>query len=299
VTDEVVGVERGDQRRGSAAAAFAVVAAQVSVNVGAALGKGLFAQIGPEGVAALRTSIAAIILLAIARPWRARLTRPQMMWLGLYGLALGGMNLLIYWAIQRIPIGIAVSIEICGPLAVVLLGSRTLRDLAWLALAAGGVLLLAPWPGAGAHLDPRGVACAAGAATCWALYIVFGKRAAQVRGATAVSLGMIVACLLTIPIGVSSAGVRLLDPAVLALGVVVAVLSSALPYILEMTALARLESRLFGLVSSCAPAIAAIVGVLMLGEHLTGVQWAAVALMMLASGGASLSARSVPQAATA
>src|SRR5690606_25214420 len=116
------------QPRSAALASLAVVAAQVSINLGAALAKGLFEQVGPEGVAALRTSLAALVLIMIARPWRVAVTRQQAPWLGLYGLALGGMNVLIYWAIERIPLGVAVSIEICGPLAVVLATSRSARD---------------------------------------------------------------------------------------------------------------------------------------------------------------------------
>lgn len=277
-------------QRQDAAPGLVVLAAQVSINIGAALGKGLFAQVGPEGVAALRTSIAAIILLAIARPWRARLTPTQMMWLALYGLALGAMNLLFYWGLQRIPIGIAVTIEVCGPLAVVLLGSRTLKDLLWLGLAATGLLLLTPCSG-GAPLDPAGVLFVIGAATCWALYILFGKQASQVRGVRAVALGMTAACFLTVPFGITRAGAALLTPHALGLGLVVALLSSALPYFMEMKALERLSSRVFGLVISAAPAVAAVVGVVMLGERLTVVQWGAVALMVMASAGASISAR--------
>jgi inner membrane transporter RhtA len=277
-------------------ASVAVLAAQVSVNVGAAIGKGLFAQIGPEGVAALRTSIAALILLAVARPWTTRLTRSQVTALGLYGLALGGMNLLIYWAIARIPIGIAVAIEICGPLTVVLLTSRTARDFLWLALAVAALAMLVPWPGAEATLDPLGVAFALGAATCWGLYILLGKRASEVPGAKAVAIGMAVACLITVPFGLGNAGAQLFSASVLGLGLVVATLSSALPYLLEMTALRRLTSRVFGLVTSSAPAIAALVGYLLLGEALTPLQWAAIALMVSASAGSAVTARASGQA---
>jgi inner membrane transporter RhtA len=271
-------------------ASLVVVAAQVSFNVGAALAKGLFATVGPEGVAALRTTIAALILLAIARPWRAAPTRSQRGWLILYGLALGGMNHLIYWAIERIPIGVAVAIEISGPLAVVLLTSRSLRDFLWLALALGGLALLVPWPGGDTPLDPLGVGFALGAAACWALYILFGKRASQVASRTAVALGMCVACCVTLPFGIAAAGSNLLLGPVLALGLAVAVLSSALPYLLEMQALGRLSSRVFGVVTSSAPAIAALVGFVLLGERLAPLQWLAIALMIAASAGCSLTA---------
>jgi len=270
-----------------------MVLAQFSFNLGAALAKDLFAVVGPAGVAALRTSIAAAILLALARPWRARPTARQARFLLLYGLALGGMNLLIYFAIARLPLGIAVAVEISGPLAVVLFTSRSLRDFAWFALAAGSLALLVPWPGRAAALDPLGLLFALGAAACWALYILFGKRAAEVRGATAVALGMAAACLVTLPVGAAQAGLTLLAPPVLLTGLGVALLSSVLPYVLEMKALERLSARLFGVIVSCAPALAALAGFLLLGERLTLLQWLAVAGMIAASAGCSLTTRPV------
>lgn len=284
-------MNRAGKTDGTALAALCMAGAQVSVNVGAALGKGLFASVGPEGVAALRTSIAAILLLAIARPWRAMPSRRQMGWLTVYGLTLGSMNLLIYAAFARIPIGVAVAIEICGPLGVVLATSRSLRDFLWLGLAIGGLLLLAPWPGGSARLDPAGIGFALAAALTWALYILVGKRAAQVKGTTAVALGMTIACFVTLPFGLSAAGGRLLDPSVLGLGIGVALLSSALPYVLEMKALGHLSARVFGVLTSAAPAVAALVGFLILGERLTLAQWLAIALMIAASAGGSLAGR--------
>lgn len=277
----------------SLSACFAILVAEISINMGAALGKGLFPIVGPEGVAALRTSIAAILLLAVLRPWTVSAKNGEWGWLVLYGLSLGTMNLLIYWAIERIPIGIAVTIEICGPLAVVLLTSRTPRDFLWLALAVFGILLLTPWPGTDTPLDPIGIAFAAGAAACWALYILFGKQASRMGSRIAVSLGMVIACVVTVPFGVSAAGEGLLAPEVLALGLIVALASSAIPYFLEMLALEQLSSRIFGVVTSSAPAIAALVGVVMLGEHLALHQWAAIALIIAASAGCSLTSRAV------
>lgn len=277
----------------SLSACFAILVAEVSINTGAALGKSLFPVIGPEGVAALRTSIAAVLLLAFLRPWSAPVKSRKWGWLVLYGLSLGAMNLLIYWAIARIPIGIAVTIEICGPLAVVLLTSRTKRDFLWLALAVFGILLLTPWPGSDTHLDPVGIAFAAAAAVCWALYILFGKQVSRMGGRIAVSLGMVIACAVTVPFGVTAAGAGLLAPEVLALGLLVSLASSAIPYFLEMLALERLSSRIFGVVTSSAPAVAALVGFTMLGEQLALHQWAAVALIMFASAGCSLTSRAV------
>ncbi|BCJ90336.1 threonine transporter RhtB [Terrihabitans soli] len=277
--------------KASLSAAFAILVAEISVNTGAALGKGLFPLVGPEGVASLRTSIAAVILLVLIRPWHVTASRSQWGWLVLYGLSLGSMNLLIYWSIARIPMGLAVTIEICGPLAVVLLTSRTRQDFLWLAMAVCGIILLTPWPGSDASLDPLGVLFAVSAAVFWAIYILCGKQASRIGGRTAVALGMATACVVTVPFGVSHAGEKLLQPDVLMLGAVVALASSAIPYFLEMLALERLSSRVFGVVTSSAPAIAALVGVIMLGEHLALHQWAAIALIMSASAGCSLTSR--------
>ncbi|SET06719.1 inner membrane transporter RhtA [Nitrosospira multiformis] len=271
-------------------AGLAIVVAQLSTNLGAALGKSLFPLVGPEGVAALRTGISALILLAISRPWRIALTKRQITFLALYGLALGSMNLLIYLAIERLPIGVAIAIEISGPLSVVLLTSRSIRDFFWFALAVASLLMLMPWPGSQARLDPFGIAFAFGAAGCWALYILFGKRASELGSKTAVALGMSIACAVTLPFGVVMAGEKLLVSPVLWLGLVVALLSSAIPYILEMKALERLSSRMFGVIISSAPAIGALAGYLILGEQLTLVQWLAVATMISASAGCTLTA---------
>jgi inner membrane transporter RhtA len=284
-------VGHGADSRSTIIAGLAIVAAQLSVNIGAAFAKSLFPLVGPEGVAAMRTGTAALILIVVVRPWRRALSRRQILWIVLYGLALGGMNLLIYWAFARIPIGVAVAIEIGGPLAVVLLTSRSARDFVWLALAVASVLLLMPWPGRDVPLDLAGIGFAMGAAVCWALYIVFGKRASEVESGTAVALGMTTASLVTIPIGVAAAGSRLLNPAIWGLGLVVALLSSAIPYMLEMKALERLSSRLFGVITSSAPAVAALAGFLMLGERLTPGQWIAILLMIGASAGCSLTSR--------
>jgi inner membrane transporter RhtA len=277
----------------SPSAILAILVAEISVNTGAALGKGLFPLVGPEGVAALRTSIAALLLLALIRPFNVTASRAQWGWLILYGLSLGTMNLLIYWSIARIPIGIAVTIEICGPLSIVLLTSRTKQDFFWFALAVCGILLLAPWPGADTPLDPIGIAFAVGAAVFWAIYILCGKRASTIGGSNAVALGMALACVITVPFGISTAGTTLLTPEVIMLGLVVALASSAIPYFLEMQALEKLSSRIFGVVISSAPAVAALVGVVMLDEHLAPHQWAAIALIMSASAGCSLTSRAV------
>ena len=275
----------------AALASLTLVAALISVNVGAAIGKSLFASVGAEGVAALRTGISALILLCVVRPWRSPLSHSNWMWLGLYGLTLGGMNLLIYWAFARIPIGIAVAIELCGPLSIVLLTSRSKKDFLWLSLAIAGLLLLVPWASTDRSLDPLGIACALGAALCWALYILFGKRASEIKGTVAVAVGMTVACVVTLPVGLTLAGTALFHGPILGLGIVIAILSSALPYLLEMRALSALSTRMFGVVTSAAPAIAALVGYLLLDETLSALQWLAVFLMIGASAGCSLTGR--------
>jgi inner membrane transporter RhtA len=265
-----------------------VVAALVVQNIGAALAKSLFPLTGVEGMTALRVGLSALILAAVWRPWRVRVLRAGGRDVIAYGFTLGLMNLLIYCAFAYIPIGVAVTIEVTGPLAVVLVSSRRAIDFVWLALTAAGLLLLMPIEQATSALDPRGLALASGAAACWALYIVFGKRlSGRLPSGEAVALGMAVAALLTVPIGVARAGTTLFAPQVLALGVAVALLSSVLPYLLEMAALARLPRKVFGILVSAAPALAAFAGFAVLGERLTAAQSIAIACVIAASAGST------------
>ena len=269
---------------------LAILASMVSVNVGAAFAKGLFPVVGSAGVTALRVGLAACLLAAFWRPWRRRPARADALNLLVYGLMLGCMNLAIYAAFARIPIGVAIAIEVTGPLALVLLSSRRPRDVAWVACAAVGLWLLSPLHAGGASLDPVGVAWALGAAFCWAMYIVFGKRVSTLEGGHAVAWGMLVASLCAVPVGVAQAGSALFTPAVLAAGLGVAVLSSILPYSLEMAALARLPRRVFGILVSAGPAIGALAGWFVLGEQLSGVQWLAIGLIIAATGGSAATA---------
>jgi inner membrane transporter RhtA len=273
---------------------LAVLAALVSQNIGAAVAKHLFPLVGSEGVTALRVGLSALILMLAFRPWRTALTRRGAFDVGVYGFMLGCMNLLIYHAFKLIPIGIAVAIEVTGPLAVVVAASRRWRDLGWVACAALGLALLLPLrtgTGApGSALDPVGVAYALGAAFCWAMYIVFGKRASRLKGGQAVAWGMLAASLFTVPVGAVHAGAALLQPTVLLAGLAVALLSSALPYSLEMMALRRLPRRVFGILVSSAPAVAALAGFLVLGEQLLPLQWLAIVLVMAASAGSAANA---------
>ncbi|MEW6763893.1 MAG: EamA family transporter [Pseudomonadota bacterium] len=263
----------------------------VSVNAGAAWAKHLFPLVGAQGVTAVRVGLAAAIMLAIVRPWRQLPARRDALNLLVYGLMLGCMNLLIYASFARIPIGVAVAIEVVGPLAVVVLSSRRARDLCWVLLAAFGLWLLAPVHEGVPPLDPLGVAYALGAAFCWAMYIVFGKRVSGLNGGHAVAWGMLAAALFTVPVGVAHAGGALLDSSVLLGGLAVAVLSSALPYTLEMAALAKLPQRVFGILVSAGPAFAALAGFVVLGEMLTFMQWLAIALVIVACGGAAATAK--------
>jgi len=269
---------------------LAVAGSIISVNFGAAYAKGLFPLVGSAGVTAVRVGLAAILLLAFWRPWRAPLARRDMGNVAIYGLMLGFMNLLIYAAFARIPIGIAIAIEVIGPLAVVVLSSRHLRDFAWVACAAGGLYLLAPTTANATALDPVGVAAALGAAFCWAMYIVFGKRVSTLKGGHVVSWGMLVAAICTVPVGLAQAGSALFAPQILIGGLVVAVLSSILPYSLEMLALSRLPRKVFGILVSAGPAVGALAGFFVLGEVLTAVQWAAIGLIVVATGGSAATA---------
>lgn len=270
--------------------ALAILASMISVNVGAAFAKGLFPLVGSAGVTALRVGLAALLLLAFWRPWRRLPSRVDARNLLIYGLMLGCMNLAIYAAFARIPIGVAIAIEVTGPLALVLLSSRRPLDVAWVACAAVGLWLLSPLYGGGTALDPVGVAWALGAAFCWAMYIVFGKRVSTLEGGHAVAWGMLVASLCAVPVGVAQAGAALFAPGVLAAGLAVAVLSSILPYSLEMAALARLPRRVFGILVSAGPAIGALAGYFVLGERLSTVQWLAIALIIAATAGSAAAA---------
>jgi inner membrane transporter RhtA len=273
-------------------AVVTVLVAMLSIQLGASLAKGLFPVLGAQGATALRLTFAALLLLAFWRPWRKKLTGREVRSVMMYGVALGTMNLAFYLALARIPLGIAVAIEFTGPLAVALLSTRRALDFVWALLAVAGILLILPLSEASQALDPLGVVWALVAGTCWALYILFGQRAVEtVHGGTATSLGMVAAALVAVPFGVVHAGRALLDVSLLPAGLGVAVLSSALPYSLEMIALKALPTRTFGILMSLEPALAAMSGLLFLHEKLTVVQWAAIGCIILASAGSAASSR--------
>ncbi|MFP2928196.1 threonine/homoserine exporter RhtA [Pyxidicoccus sp. 3LG] len=277
-----------------AVAVLTLLGAMSTIQVGASLAKRLFPLVGAQGTTALRLVFATLILLAVWRPWRKRLTREEVRSVLVYGAALGGMNLTFYLALERIPLGIAVAIEFTGPLAVAVLSTRKPVDFVWALLAIVGVLLILPLTGTSKALDWVGVAWALAAGTCWALYILFGQKAgASVHGGTAASLGMATAAVLVVPFGVAHAGTALLDVSLVPYALGVAVLSSALPYSLEMIALKRLPTRTFGILMSLEPALGALSGWVLLDEQLTWVQWAAIGCIVLASVGSAASSKQV------
>lgn len=267
-----------------------LIVAMASIQSGAAIAKSLFPVVGPVGTATLRLIFAAILLVVVFRAWNLRVARGQLRMVLIYGIALGGMNTLFYMALDRIPLGIATALEFTGPLAVALISSRRLLDLLWIALAAAGLVLLLPLGGTSAELDIIGCLLALAAGVCWALYIVFGRKAGMEHGIGTTALGMIVAGIIVLPIGARDAIPALASPAVLGLAITVAILSSALPYSLEMVALRRLHPRTFGTLMSLEPAFAALSGIVILGEWLDAAQFAGIFGVVLASLGAIMTA---------
>jgi inner membrane transporter RhtA len=256
-----------------------------STQLGAALAKSLFDELGPSGTVFLRVLFAALALAALWRPGLRRWSRSELALAACFGVALAGMNLSFYAALDRIPLGIAVTLEFSGPLAVALLGSRRALDLVWTGLAAAGIVLLAD-PGGG-RTDPVGVALALTAGACWAAYILLSQRAGRAfPGGTGLALAMGFGALLLVPVGLVGAGSELLHPGLLAAGAAVAVLSSALPYSLELEALRRLPTQVFGVMMSVEPAVAALVGFAVLGEVLGTRELVAILLVVAASTGA-------------
>ena len=271
---------------------LALVSSLISLAIGTSFAKSLFPALGPEGTTAYRLVFATVMLMAVFRPWRRRWGWADALPLGLYGVTLGIMNLLFYSAIKTIPFGVAIAIEFTGPLAVAVWTSKKASDWLWVAMAALGLGLLLPLPGAdaAAALDPRGMAFALAAGVCWALYIVFGHRVAKHYGSMATPLGMLAAALVVAPIGIAHAGSTLLDPQWLVAGLAVALLSSAVPYALEMFALKHLPKNTFSIFLSLEPAVGALAGWLVLAENLTLFQGLAIAMVMAASMGTAWSA---------
>ncbi len=276
-------------RDGRATAVALVFGATVSVQSGAAVATELFDELGPVGTVMLRLAFAAIVLAAIWRPALAALRGAHARDVILFGVALAAMNTSFYLSLDRIPLGIAVTLEFVGPLGVAFALTRSRADLLWAALAAAGILLLAPDLGDG--LDALGVALALLAGAFWAAYIVLAARVGRAfAGGEGLALAMLVSAVLILPAGLVAGGADLFDARVLAVGLAVAMLSSAIPYSLELEALRRLPRSTFGVLMSLEPAIAATIGFIALGQDLASTEVLAIVLVVVASAGALRSA---------
>jgi inner membrane transporter RhtA len=264
------------------------------VQFGAAFAKSIFDEIGPGGTVFLRMLFAALVLMLIWRPRVSGHGRRDVLLILLFGAALAGMNGTFYAALDRIPLGVAVTFEFVGPLGVAVFGSRTRLDVIWVVLAAAGIVLLSDF--GGADLDGLGVALALTAGAFWAAYILLAARVGQAfPGGGGLALAMLVAVVPLAPIGIAEGGGDLLVVSVLAVGFAVAMLSSAIPYTLELEALRRMPANVFGVLMSLEPAVAATAGFIVLGEDLAAREVIAIGLVVAASAGAARGAKLVPR----
>jgi inner membrane transporter RhtA len=272
-----------------------VLAAALSVQFGAALGATLFDTLGPGGASLLRQGFAAVILLALWRPRVRAHSASDLRLAAAFGVALGLMNLCFYEALDRIPLGVCVTIEFIGPVAVAVAFSRRALDLVWVVLAVAGILLLAD-PFGASGVDRTGLVLILGAAACWAVYIVLAQRATRVfHGSTGLALAAAVAWLMPLAPGLTEAGVGdLLAPDALAIGLAVALLSSVIPYSLESESLRRLPANVFGVLMSLEPAVAALAGFVVLGQRLSARDLVAIALVIAASVGVTRTGAAPP-----
>lgn len=265
----------------------AVLLSIISVQSGAAIAKTLFPTIGAAGTASIRIGISAILLLLVYRPNLFKITTQQWKTVIPYGLSLGAMNLIFYLAIERIPIGLAVTLEFIGPLLVAIVGSRRLIDYCWVLLAASGIILIAPWTNN--RVDFLGVLFALLAGALWATYIVLGGKVSKImNGGQAVATGMLFAAILILPFGFYENGLANLTPKLFGFGIALALLSSAIPFTLEMKALGQLPSRTFSILMSLEPAAAAICGYIFLQENLNLYEILAILCVVIASVGSTL-----------
>jgi len=265
--------------------------AMLSLQGGASLAKSLFPAVGATGITALRLGFGTLILCVIFKPWRLRFSREQRLPLLMYGLALGTMNFTFYLAIRTVPLGVAVGLEFTGPLALALFGSRRPLDFVWVLLAVIGLWFLLPFGTGMTAIDPLGAALAVSAGACWAIYILAGQRAGAEHGPATVAIGSLIASVIFVPLGLTFAESGIWTWAVMPVALLVALLSSAIPYSLEMIALTRLPARIFGTLMSLEPAMAAFSGMLFLEETLTGLQWLALLAIIIASAGSTLTMR--------
>ena len=268
-----------------------ILIAMISIQSGASLAKSLFPLVGAPGVTALRLALGTLILVVVFKPWRLRFAKEQRLPLLFYGLSLGAMNYLFYLSLQRIPLGIAVALEFTGPLAVALFSSRRPVDFIWVILAVAGLWFLLPLGQDVEHVDLTGALLALGAGAGWAVYILAGRRAGEEHGPATVAMGSLIAAIVFVPLGAFQATEALWHWSLLPIGLAIAVLSTALPYTLEMIALTRLPTRTFGTLMSMEPAIATLSGLVFLGETLTFSQTLALGAIIMASMGSTLTMR--------
>jgi inner membrane transporter RhtA len=268
--------------------AVSVVAAIVSAQLGSAVAKSLFATLGPFATVSLRTAFAALVLLALWRPHLRGRPRADLLAALALGVTLAGLSLSFYAALERIPLGVAMTLEFAGPLGLALVGSRRRLDLLWGVLAAAGVLVLSPL---GGTVDPRGAALALLGGAFWAAYILLSARIGQaIPGGAGLALAMAVAAIVTLPFGLAASGPVAADSRVLLAALGVALLSSVIPFSLELEALRRIPVRVFGVLMSLEPAVAALVGLVVLGEALGMREVGAIGLVVTASVGATRTA---------
>ena len=272
-----------------------ILIAMLSIQSGASLAKSLFPLVGAPGVTALRIALGTAILVVIFKPWRLRFKKEQRLPLLFYGLSLGAMNYMFYLSSQTIPLGIAVALEFTGPLAVALFSSRRPVDFIWVILAVLGLWFLLPLGQSVSEIDLTGAALALGAGACWAIYILTGQRAGEEHGPATVALGSLIAAIIFVPVGMAQATESIWQWSVMPIGLAVAILSTALPYSLEMIALTRLPTRIFGTLMSMEPALAALSGMVFLGETLTFTQTLALCSIIAASMGSTLTMRPEPK----
>ena len=268
-----------------------ILISMISIQSGASLAKSLFPLIGAPGVTALRLALGTLILVVVFKPWRLRFAKEQRLPLLFYGLSLGAMNYLFYLSLQRIPLGIAVALEFTGPLAVALFSSRRPVDFIWVILAVAGLWFLLPLGQDVEHVDLTGALLALGAGAGWAVYILAGRRAGEEHGPATVAMGSLIAAVVFVPLGAFQATEALWHWTLLPVGLAIAILSTALPYTLEMIALTRLPTRTFGTLMSMEPAIATLSGLVFLGETLTFSQTLALGAIIMASMGSTLTMR--------
>jgi inner membrane transporter RhtA len=263
-----------------------LIAAMLSIQTGAAYAKQLLPALGASGTASLRLCFAAAVLCMVCRPWKTSISRRALSMIVVYGLAMGAMNLLIYLALARIPLGIAVALEFLGPLGVAVFASKRKLDILWVLLALFGVALLLPHIDSQASLPLDGIVYALAAGGCWALYIIYGQKAGALAPSGLITtIGMLTAACAIAPVGIFQQGAMLLETSLWPLAFAIAILSSAVPYYLEMQALKALPAHSFGVMMSMEPAIAALSGMAILGEQLSITQWCALFMVMLASAG--------------